>query len=115
MGRVRGAVNARALSLARKEVDLCNCWRREATAEGLVEKQVELVSFAEDPVMVVATLRLDVALAGGVVERTLTTANPRCLQPMFARRARSSVLPKANLSPILSLSVCISYVHLLGN
>ena len=73
MGRVRGAVNARALSLARKAVDLCNCWRREATAECLVEKQVELVSFAEDPVMVVATLRLDVALAGGVVERTLTT------------------------------------------
>ena len=30
-------------------------------------------SFAEDPVMVVATLRLDVALAGGVVERPLTT------------------------------------------
>ena len=25
MGRVRGAVNARALSLARKAVDLCNC------------------------------------------------------------------------------------------
>ena len=73
MGRVRGAVNARALSLARKAVDLCNCWRREAAAECLVEKQVELVSFAEDPVMVVATLRLDVALAGGVVERTLTT------------------------------------------
>ena len=73
MGRVRGAVNARALSLARKAVDLCNCRRREAAAECLVEKQVELVSFAEDPVMVVATLRLDVALAGGVVERTLTT------------------------------------------
>ena len=73
MGRVRGAVNARALSLARKAVDLCNCWRREAAAECLVEKQVELVSFADDPVMVVATLRLDVALAGGVVERTLTT------------------------------------------
>ena len=45
MGRVRGAVNARALSLARKAVDLCNCWRREAAAECLVEKQVELVSF----------------------------------------------------------------------
>ena len=73
MGRVRGAVNARALSLARKAVDLCNCWRREATAECLVEKQVELVSFGEDPIMVVATLRLDVALAGGVVERPLTT------------------------------------------
>ena len=42
MGRVRGAVNARALSLARKAVDLCNCWRREAAAERLVEKQVEL-------------------------------------------------------------------------
>ena len=68
-----GAVNARALSLARKAVDLCNCRRREAAAECLVEKQVELVSFAEDPVMVVATLRLDVALAGGVVERPLTT------------------------------------------
>ena len=61
------------MSLARKAVDLCNCRRREAAAECLVEKQVELVSFAEDPVMVVATLRLDVALAGGVVERTLTT------------------------------------------
>ena len=73
MGRVRGAVNARALSLARKAVDLCNCRRREAAAECLVEKQVELVSFGEDPIMVVATLRLDVALAGGVVERTLTT------------------------------------------
>ena len=72
MGRVRGAVNARALSLARKAVDLCNCWRREATAECLVEKQVELVSFAEDPVMVVATLRLDVALAGGVYVRTFS-------------------------------------------
>ena len=48
MGRVRGAVNARALSLARKAVDLCNCWRREAAAECLVEKQVELVSFGED-------------------------------------------------------------------
>ena len=56
MGRVRGAVNARALSLARKAVDLCNCWRREAAAECLVEKQVELVSFGEDPIMVVATL-----------------------------------------------------------
>ena len=44
MGRVRGAVNARALSLARKAVDLRNCWRREAAAECLVEKQVELVS-----------------------------------------------------------------------
>ena len=47
--------NARALSLARKAVDLCNCWRREAAAECLVEKQVELVSFGEDPIMVVAT------------------------------------------------------------
>ena len=56
MGRVRGAVNARALSLARKAVDLCNCWRREAAAECLVEKQVELVAFGEDPIMVVATL-----------------------------------------------------------
>ena len=46
MGRVRGAVNARALSLARKAVDLCNRWRREAAAECLVEKQVELVSFS---------------------------------------------------------------------
>ena len=79
MGRVRGAVNARALSLARKAVDLCNCRRREAAAERMrnvswcVEKQVELVSFGEDPIMVVATLRLDVALAGGVVERPLTT------------------------------------------
>ena len=51
MGRGRGAVNARALSLARKAVDLCNCWRREAAAECLVEKQVELVSFGEDPIM----------------------------------------------------------------
>ena len=56
MGRVRGAVNARALSLARKAVDLCNCWRREAAAECLVEKQVELVSFGEDPIMVVSLL-----------------------------------------------------------
>ena len=56
MGRVRGAVNARALSLARKAVDLCNCRRREAAAECLVEKQVELVSFGEDPIMVMATL-----------------------------------------------------------
>ena len=57
MGRVRGAVNARALSPARKAVDLlCNCLRREAAAECLVEKQVELVSFGEDPIMVVATL-----------------------------------------------------------
>ena len=56
MGRVRGAVNARALSLARKAVDLRNCWRREAAAECLVEKQVELVAFGEDPIMVVATL-----------------------------------------------------------
>ena len=32
MGRVRGAVNARALSLARKAVDLCNCRRREAVS-----------------------------------------------------------------------------------
>ena len=46
MGRVRGAVNARALSLARKAVDLCNCWRREAAAECLVEKQVELLSLS---------------------------------------------------------------------
>jgi len=29
---------------------------KEAAAECLVEKQVELVSFGEDPIMVVATL-----------------------------------------------------------
>ena len=40
----------RALSLARKAVDLCNCRRREAAAECLMEKQVELVSFGEDPI-----------------------------------------------------------------
>ena len=62
MGRVRGAVNARALSLARKAVDLCNCWRREATAECLVKKKIELVAFAEDPVMVVATLCLSLSV-----------------------------------------------------
>ena len=70
MGRVRGAVNARALSLARKAVDLCNCWRREATAECLVEKQVELVSLGEDPIMVVATLSLGVLLANQDTELT---------------------------------------------
>ena len=55
MGRVRGAVNARALRRALRARRLIF-----ATAGG--EKpppnvsQVELVSFAEDPVMVVATL-----------------------------------------------------------
>ena len=49
MGRVRGAVNARALSLARKAVDLCNCWRREAAAECLVEKQVACRVCCRDP------------------------------------------------------------------
>ena len=33
VGRVRGAVNARALSLARKAVDLCNCRRRLLSRE----------------------------------------------------------------------------------
>ena len=42
-----------------------------ATAGG--EKPPPNVSWREDPVVVVATLRLDVALAGGVVECPLTT------------------------------------------
>ena len=50
--------------------------------------------------MTVAPLRLDVALAGGVVEWPLTT-EPTLLAAHVckSRRARSSMLPKANLSP----------------
>ena len=60
----RCGVNARALSLARKAVDLCNCRRREAAAECLVEtwrdrrSRLNLFRLVKIPscFMVVATL-----------------------------------------------------------
>ena len=84
-----GAVNARALSLARKAVELCNCRRREAAAECLVEKP-----FGEKipPITVytVATLRLDVALLGRWCGRTPADHGTRvacspCLQGALSR------------------------------
>ena len=53
----------------------------------------EVVALDKDRVMVETAMRLDVAVAGLVGEGL--PGCPRALQPMFRRRAFSSVLPKA--------------------
>ena len=81
-------------SFAREAAQLENGGGREAAAERLVEQQVEVVALDKDRVVVETAMRLDVAVAG-LVGEGLAGLPPRALQPMFRRRAFSSVLPKA--------------------
>ena len=64
LGRVGRAVNAAARDFAREAAQLENGGGREATAERLVEQQVEVVALDKDRVVVETAMRLDVAVAG---------------------------------------------------
>ena len=80
LGRVGRAVNAAARDFAREAAQLENGGGREAAAARLVEQQGEVVTLDKPwPVL---------WEKGG-------PGCPRALQPMFRRRAFSSVLPKA--------------------
>ena len=94
LGQVGRAVDAAARDFAREAAQLENGGGREAAAERLVEQQVEVVALDKDRVVVETAMRLDVAVAG-LVGEGLGPGCPRALQPMFRRRAFSSVLPKA--------------------
>ena len=95
LGRVGRAVDAAARDFAREAAQLENGGGREAAAERLVEQQVEVVALDKDRVVVETAMRLDVAVAGLVGREKGWPGCPRALQPMFRRRAFSSVLPKA--------------------
>ena len=94
LGRVGRAVNAAARDFAREAAQLENGGGREAAAERLVEQQVEVVALDKDRVVVETAMRLDVAVWPVLWEKGWPGC-PRALQPMFRRRAFSSVLPKA--------------------
>ena len=68
LGRVGRAVDAAARDFAREAAQLENGGGREAAAERLVEQQVEVVALDKDRVVVETAMRLDVAVAGLVVE-----------------------------------------------
>ena len=88
------AVDAAARDFKREAAQLENGGGREAAAERLVEQQVEVVALDKDCVVVEIAMRLD-----GKPWPFLWSKGwpgcPRALQPMFRRRAFSSVLPKA--------------------